>query len=227
MPNRVVHEVVDLANLWRQCCSGGWEVVDHGCTSQAFTLVVKARVARTEPAEGRAFDILRDLLLGTHPMAVAIKHSMSPSTVTLLHTRALRTIGISTRKVRPAPVILAVAAHAVESKTVLTKATGVTTTRGDSARLRVNIERFDQRLLPRTARWPSVTDGGNLLPGQELTPAEADVVRLRVQGLEFRQIASSRATAAGTVTHLWRRGITKLGVRTRAELLSKLIRAAT
>jgi len=225
--SRVVHEVVDLADFWRQCCSGSWEVADHGCTSQAFTLVVKARVPGTQPAEGRAFDILRDLLLGTHPMMVAINHSISPSTVTSLHTRALRALGISTRKLRPPPVILAVAAHAVEGKTVLTQATGDTTTRGESARLCMSIERFDHAPLPRTGRWPSRSEDGNLLPGQELTPAEADVVRLRVQGLEFRQIASCRATATGTVTLQWRRAIAKLGVLTRAELLSKLIRAAT
>jgi DNA-binding CsgD family transcriptional regulator len=159
-------------------------------------------------------------------MIVALNGAITPSTVTYLGARALRTFGINAPKVRAPPVILAVAAHAVEGVTVLTKANGQATEQDHSRQLHISIERFDRGLLPRAVPSAKIVRGGDLFGSQTLTAAEADVVGLRVQGLDIREIASSRVAATRTVANQCRSALAKLGVRTRAELLSKLIRAA-
>jgi DNA-binding CsgD family transcriptional regulator len=213
-------DTVDLANLWTELCEGTQRVVDCGFTQSAFVLTVEQSLS-TSPARPAHVAVLSALLLGTHPMLIALDRAITLSSVTWAATQALRTWGIHPPKLQTAPVVLAVAAHAYQGATALTSGRAKTIEKAGTRRVLVSIGRFDAAFFA-----PHASMQG--LPQRPaLTAAEAAVVRLHIAGLESRHIASLRATATHTVTNQCRCALRKVGVSTRAELVSKLIRAAS
>lgn len=65
-------------------------------------------------------------------------------------------------------------------------------------------------------QWPI----GASLDGQDLSPAELDVMRLALQGLSNAQIAKARRTSIRTVANQLASVFRKLGVRSRLELFA-------
>jgi DNA-binding CsgD family transcriptional regulator len=213
-------DTVDLATLWTELCEGTRRVVDCGFSQSAFVLTVEYSPTPC-PARPAHLDVLGSLLLGTHPMLIALDRAITLSSVGWMATQTLRAWGINPPKLQTAPVVLAVAAHAHQGATALTSGRANTIEKAGTRRVLVSIDRFDAAFFAPHASMQ------HLPQRPALTAAEAAVVRLRIAGLESRHIASLRATATHTVTNQCRCALRKLGVSTRAELLSKLIRAAT
>lgn len=219
------HDLVDLARLWPDLRSGARRVVDHWSTQQAFGLVVeKFPVAAS--ASPNCFDVLEALLLGTYPMLVAMDRAVTRSSLELETARALRALGLDPPKLKTVPVVIAVAVHACQGATALTTGRAQTVEHLSARQTCINVGRFDAALLGE-GTWPQGRSrSAPSLATQPLTAAEVAIVRLCVEGRSVREIASFRGTAMRTVTNQAGSALAKLGVSTRAQLLSKLIRAA-
>lgn len=108
---------------------------------------------------------------------------------------------------RPLPVLFAVAAHASARLTSLTQAIGSARVVDGRPATYVGIPRFDA-----------------VLPG-ELSPREAAVVRKYIEGRTAPQIAADLGLAGRGTKVALATALAKLGIASRAELLSVLIRS--
>jgi DNA-binding NarL/FixJ family response regulator len=137
--------------------------------------------------------------------AVAVEIGCASSTVASSAARCLHLLGLD-RTSRAAPMSIVMMAHASQAmRSAGTKLPEVTHL---AESVLVSIERPD------------------LAVGALLSRGEAEVLRLRVDGLMLRAIASERATSERTVANQLASAYTKLGVSGRSELLASLVQGS-
>ena len=199
-------ETRDLANIWRALASGELTILSSGHSVDHYFLMLRRRAAPSERVRPRArsLEILRRSLIGDGQKVVAIEAHVAASTVAVMCSNSLSTMGApgSTSRV---PALLVLAAHAVSG-----------------ARL--------PPALVYGAADPAVQDfvlradrPDNALAGV-LTRAEFAVTRCLVEGLTHRQIAHMRGTSKRTVANQLASTFKKLRITGRFELMSKLVR---
>ena len=238
LPDGNSGDEVELADIWRQLVVGRSAIVAHGATPSAFRLVLRRRreslVVNLEGVE-----LLRLVLLGADVATVANERGVTTSAVRDAISDCLGAFGVEydvgvsgRRRVRPCPAMVAVAAHAAEGATALSRGRSQTISEGVTE---VRLHRFDEALLSSArlsltmspALTRSAPNESSGFAGYELKTWESDLLRMLVDGLSVESIAGTRSAAVRSTRLVIDERISKLGVRTRAQLLSALIRRAT
>lgn len=188
-----------LAALWRALVSGAARIVGEHSDKTHHHLELVPSFATPLPARDLARWV--PLLMGAAVKVVAADGGFASSTVASSAAQCLRQVGLD-YTAREAPMLLAMMAHA-------------------SARFAANgffgAERFPSAVLVRVRR-------PDLALASLLSPAEFEVLQLRVDGVSHRNIAAARSTACRTVANQLASVYHKLGVSGRNELLTLLVK---
>ena len=229
---------VEFADIWLQLLVGRSSIVAHAGTPSAFRLVLRRR---EEPLPVKLEDagLLRSVLLGADVATVADERGVTTSAVRQAISACLEAFGVDHDvdslghdPVRRCPVMVVVAAHAAEGATALLRGRKQTISEGLAE---VRLHRFDEVLLSSAQLAPTMStapvrlsapkkSGG--FAGHELKTLESDLVRMLLDGLGVEAIASTLGAAVRSTRLAIDRLLSKLGVRTRAQLVSALIRCA-
>jgi|SRR6478609_2783270 len=190
-------ETVTLDIVWERLSAGRWRAVDQFTTDGRHYLVAKVQ----RPPEGRLdVDLLLRTLLGERQKVVALDTELSPSTITTRLGSILARMGFLPKPAR-VPILLVATAAVAMGRAMLPEArmTRLSSPGGDLVIL--STTRLDAHL--RCA----------------LTPAEAFVAGLLVDGLSHREIAARRGSTTRTVANQVASIFRKLDVSGRRELL--------
>jgi DNA-binding CsgD family transcriptional regulator len=200
-------EDLDLADLWTGIVEGTHFLLEGYYSADRSFLTVQLRAKPRPRRRPLRMNLLERILLGESYKSVAIEQGLAVSTIALTCGDCLRAIGnlhLPTRL----PAVLLMAVHASRGAKV------------EPARMyRFQSDGKEHWVV--TAVRPD-----RVLP-DELTPAEADVIHLLVEGNTHEQMAVLRSGSRRTVANQLAAAFRKLGVTGRAALLSKLIRKAT
>ena len=201
-----VSQTFDLARLWLELCRGTWRFRDTFPTENRYIALIEEPSARfPQPLKAGKLGVLKRVLLGETPKAVAIELRMGLSSVAAAIQDCLLGMGIPGR-LSQASVLLTIAACAAHRP-------------GRSPALG-RLSRVD---LAGQAYWVVSVARPDLDFPVHLSDAEAAVVRELVAGRSHAQISRSRATSRRTVANQLATVFRKLGVSGRGAVVHRLI----
>ena len=196
----------ELSRLWLELCRGTWRFRDTFPTENRYiSLIEEPGVRFPQPLKAGKLSVLKRVLLGEAPKAVAIDLRMGLSSVAAAIQDCLLGMGIPGR-LSQASVLLtmaACAAHQPESSPTL----------GRLSRVEANGEAY----------WVVSVVRPDLSFPVPLSHAEAAVVRELVAGRSHAQISHLRATSPRTVANQLATVFRKLGVSGRGAVVHRLI----
>ena len=199
-------ERLGLADLWAGIRAGTHYVQEGYYSEDRCFLTVEHRVAAPRRRRPLRMAVLERILAGESYKAVAFENRLAVSTIAIACGECLDAIG-KVRLASRAPALMVMAVHAFRGLPL------------EPARM-YRVENDGKEQLVITAERPDRT-----LP-PELTPSEAAVIRLLVEGHTHEQIGILRSTSRRTVANQLAAAFHKIGVSGRAELLALLIRRA-
>jgi DNA-binding CsgD family transcriptional regulator len=196
----------DLSRLWLELCRGTWRFRDTFPTDNRYiALIEEPSVRFPQPLKACKLSVLKRVLLGETPKAVAIDLRMGLSSVAAAIQDCLLGMGIPGR-LSQAPVLLtmaACAAHQPERSPTL----------GRLSRVELDGEAY----------WVVSVMRPDLRFPVPLSHAEAAVVRELVAGRSHAQISNLRATSPRTVANQLAMVFRKFGVSGRGAVVHRLI----
>ncbi|MEI9947818.1 MAG: helix-turn-helix transcriptional regulator [Pseudomonadota bacterium] len=196
----------DLSRLWLELCRGTWRFRDTFPTENRYiALIEEPSVRFPQPLKACKLGVLKRVLLGDTPKAVAIELRMGLSSVAAAIQDCLLSMGIPGR-LSQASVLLtmaACAAHQPERSPTL----------GRLSRVEADGEAY----------WVVSVMRPDLCFPVPLSHAEAAVVRELVAGRSHAQISNLRATSPRTVANQLAMVFRKLGVSGRGAVVHRLI----
>jgi DNA-binding CsgD family transcriptional regulator len=196
----------DLSRLWLELCRGSWRFRDSFHTDNRYiALIEEPSVRFPQPLKACKLGVLKRVLLGEAPKAVAIDLRMGLSSVAAAIQDCLLSMGIPGR-LSQASVLLTMAACAAHQPQR-------SPTLGRLSRVEVNGEAY----------WSVSVVRPDLSFPVPLSHAEAAVVRELVAGRSHAQISNLRATSPRTVAHQLATVFRKLGVSGRGAVVHRLI----
>jgi DNA-binding CsgD family transcriptional regulator len=198
---------IELSELWRLLAAGTARIVTSYCTEQNACLEIEILSGRTRPLRPRDAKLLERALLGESQKLIALDLKRAVSTIATLVGRAMLDLGFSCR-VSQAPVALVMVVHAAHNPDIRRQAALRCLEAGSTPRFIVTLPRPE-----RTFR-------------AGLNPAERDIVRLRVEGMSYEEMARSRKTSPRTIANQVGAVYRKLGVSGRLALLSSIVKSA-
>jgi DNA-binding CsgD family transcriptional regulator len=201
-----VPAAIDLSELWRLLVAGTARIVTSYCTEQNACLEIEFLRGKTRPLRPRDAKLLERALLGESQKLIALDLKRAVSTIATLVGRAVLDLGLSCR-VSQAPVALVMVVHAAHDPDVRRQATLRCLEAGATPRFIVS--------LPRPER--------GFRAG--LNPAERDIVRLRVEGMSYEEMAQSRKTSPRTIANQVGAVYRKLNVSGRLALLASIVKS--
>jgi DNA-binding CsgD family transcriptional regulator len=198
---------LDLATLWRDLVAGDSRVL-HSFASEERCYLVLERIregrAQARGQQARKIRILESLFFLGAQKNVALEFGVSLSSVAGVTKECLELLGLPCKPSRVSPLVIA-AAHAA---------------RGDSSVCWGRATQFDHAGI--SYRVVSLARPDAELASL-LTPAQFEVVRLRVEGKSHVEIAVLRHRSRRTVANQLAESFRRLGVSGRAELIRCLI----
>lgn len=201
-------ELFELTNVWSRFVSGAFVVADCFEVRNQSHLLIRQTDSRVgiHGLTEREASLLERILLGQSQKEVAIEEGRSPSTIAMISTHGLRSLGVP-RGASRAPVQLALLVHAHRTRTHAQYA--------HASQLRhLGV---DYVVL--------TTMGVDMAFEAALSPAERVVLKLRVDGLALVDIARLRDTSARTIANQLAAAYRKCGVSRRSELLGRIARS--
>jgi DNA-binding CsgD family transcriptional regulator len=199
-------QTFDLSRLWLELCRGTWRFRDTFPTESRYIALIEEPCVRfPQPLKACKLGVLKRVLLGDAPKAVAIEQRMGLSSVAAAIQDCLLSMGIPGR-LSQASVLLtmaALAAHRSESSPTI----------GRLSRVELNGDRY----------WVVSVTRPDLDFPVPLSDAEAAVVRELVAGRTHAQISRLRATSRRTVANQLAMVFRKLGVSGRGAVVHRLI----
>lgn len=201
-----VSQTFDLARLWLELCRGTWRFRDTFPTENRYIALIEEPAVRfPQPLKACKLGVLKRVLLGEAPKAVAFDLRMGLSSVAAAIQDCLLGMGIPGR-LSQASVLLtmaACAAHQPESSP----------TQGRLSRVEIDGEGY----------WVVSVARPDLDFPVPLSHAEAAVLRELVAGRSHAQISNLRATSRRTVANQLATVFRKLGVSGRGAVVHRLI----
>jgi len=198
---------MDLALLWRELVTGDSRVM-HSFASEERCYLVLERLRDCKPLtrgpKARKIRILESLFFLGAQKNVALEFGVSLSSVAGVTKECLEALGLPCKPSRVSPLVIA-AAHAA---------------RGDSVVCWGRLSQFAHSSI--NYRVVSLARPDAELASL-LTPAQFEVVRLRVQGMSHVEIAKSRHRSRRTIANQLAESFRRLGVSGRSELIRCLI----
>jgi len=199
-------QIFDLSRLWLELCRGTWRFRDTFSTEERYIALIEEPSARfPQPLKACKLGVLKRVLLGDAPKAVAIEQRIGLSSVAAAIHDCLLSMGIPGR-LSQASVLLtmaACAAHRPESSP----------THGRLSRVEIDGEAY----------WVVSVVRPDLDFPVPLSQAEAAVVRELIAGRSHAQISRLRATSRRTVANQLATVFRKLGVSGRGAVVQRLI----
>lgn len=199
-------QTFDLSRLWLELCRGTWRFRDTFPTDHRYIALIEEPRARfPQPLKACKLSVLKRVLLGEAPKAVAFDQRMGLSSVAAAIQDCLLGMGIPGR-LSQASVLLtmaACAAHRPETSPTL----------GRLSRVEMNGQPY----------WVVSVVRPDLEFPVPLSHAEAAVVRELVAGRSHAQISRLRATSRRTVANQLATVFRKLGVSGRGAVVHRLI----
>jgi len=196
----------DLSRLWLELCRGTWRFRDTFPTENRYIALIEEPRARfPQPLKACKLSVLKRVLLGEAPKAVAIELRMGLSSVAAAIQDCLLGMGIPGR-LSQASVLLTMAvcaAHRPESSPTL----------GRLSRVELNGQAY----------WVVSVARPDLDFPVPLSDAEAAVLRELIAGRSHAQISRLRATSRRTVANQLATVFRKLGVSGRGAVVHRLI----
>lgn len=201
-----VSQTFDLARLWLELCRGTWRFRDTFPTENRYiALIEEPSVRFPQPLKACKLGVLKRVLLGEAPKAVAFELRMGLSSVAAAIQDCLLGMGIPGR-LSQASVLLTMAACAAHRPEC-------SPTAGRLSRVEFNGEGY----------WVVSVARPDLDFPVPLSDAEAAVVRELVAGRSHAQISRLRATSRRTVANQLATVFRKLGVSGRGAVVHRLI----
>jgi len=196
----------DLSRLWLELCRGTWRFRDTFRTETRYIALIEEPAVRfPQPLKACKLGVLKRVLLGEAPKAVAIELRMGLSSVAAAIQDCLLGMGIPGR-LSQASVLLTMAARAAH--------------RPDSSPTLGRLSRID---VNGAGYWVVSVVRPDLDFPVPLSDAEAAVVRELVAGRSHAQISRLRATSRRTVANQLATVFRKLGVSGRGAVVHRLI----
>lgn len=199
-------QIFDLSRLWLELCRGTWRFRDTFPTENRYiALIEEPSVRFPQPLKACKLGVLKRVLLGEAPKAVAIELRMGLSSVAAAIQDCLLGMGIPGR-LSQASVLLtmaACAAHRPESSP----------THGRLSRVEIGGQAY----------WVVSVVRPDLDFPVPLSHAEAAVARELVAGRSHAEISCLRATSRRTVANQLAMVFRKLGVSGRGAVVHRLI----
>jgi len=196
----------DLSRLWLELCRGTWRFHDTFATDKRYiALIEEPSVRFPQPLKACKLGVLKRVLLGEAPKAVAIDLRMGLSSVAAAIQDCLLSMGIPGR-LSQASVLLtmaACAAHRPQSSP----------THGRLSRIEVSGGGY----------WVVSVFRPDLSFPVALSHAEAAVLRELIAGRSHAQISTLRATSPRTVANQLATVFRKFGVSGRGAVVQRLI----
>jgi DNA-binding CsgD family transcriptional regulator len=200
--DRAATRSVELGEVWRELASEQSRIAASFHTAERCYLVLRESepgTSQTRLSRNR-IGVFERVLLEASQNAVALECGVAPSTVALASRRCLQAMGLSCRAFA-VPLLLVMAAHAANGRANQMRA----------------------RLVPELAIAPGCRLISVKRPDAELfaflSPAEAKVARLLVDGMTYAEISVLRETSLRTVANQLTATFRRLGVSGRLELL--------
>jgi DNA-binding NarL/FixJ family response regulator len=200
--DRSAADRVELGDVWRELAGGQARIAASFHTAERCYLVLRAveRPARVMRLVRNRIGVFERVLLEASQNAVALECGVAPSTVALASRRCLQAMGLTCRAFA-VPLLLVMAAHAANGRAGLTRARLVTNLEGAPGCRLISVRRPDCDLF------------------SFLSPAEAKVAKLLVDGMTYAEIADERKTSLRTVANQLTATFRRIGVSGRLELL--------
>ncbi len=195
-----------LARIWQALVRGQYRIEDTLADDRYCYLILSHSPATIAALKPVAQEILERVLRGDRQKQVAIDHQLCNSTIAATAKQALATLGLDCQasKAPLAVVLLAQASRDAGRE------------RGLAARL-ATFEASRRTLDVVSIRRPD----GEL--DAMLPPAEAEVVRRRLEGHSHQLIAEARQTSQRTVANQLASAARRLGASGRLELIDRLV----
>ena len=198
---------IDLALLWRELVSGGSRVMRSFASEERCYLVLE-RMRESKPRargpKARKIRILESLFFLGAQKNVAIEFGVSLSSVAGVTKECLEALGLPSKPSRVSPLVIA-AAHAARGDSIVCWGRASEVSHAGFSYRVVSLARPDAELA------------------SLLTPAQYQVVRLRVEGKSHVEIATCRHRSRRTIANQLAESFRRLGVSGRAELIRCLI----
>jgi len=198
---------LDLALLWRELVAGESRVMQSFASEERCYLVLE-RISDIRPAtrgpQARKIRILESLFFLGAQKNVALEFGVSLSSVAGVTKECLEVLGLPSKPSRVSPLVIA-AAHAARGDSIVCWGRASHFAHGGLDYRVVSLARPDAEL------------------GSLLTPAQYEVVRLRIEGKSHVEIALSRHRSRRTIANQLAESFRRLGVSGRAELIRCLI----
>jgi DNA-binding CsgD family transcriptional regulator len=200
-------ERIDLGGLWRELTNATLVVRDCFFTQRDCLIAVEAKAPERRTDRRllpKKLRVLERVLLRGGQKAVAAELGLAPSTVAIIAGGCLRAMGMDCGASR-APLPLWLSVHALHRNTPYHEARFSRVTHGEQSYTILGVPRPELRLEGLVSR------------------AEADVIKLLIEGLSHAEMAKLRHTSVRTVANQLAAAFHKLGVSGRSELLCGLI----
>jgi DNA-binding CsgD family transcriptional regulator len=197
---------IELSELWHWFVTGTARVVASYCTVENVCLEIEVPGGTPTPLRPRDTELLERVLLGESQKLVALDLERAVSTVATLVGRAMLDLGLDCR-VSQAPVALVMVVHAARGNSTRTQGMLRCLEAGERPRFIVSVQRPER----------SFRAG--------LNPAERDIVKLRVEGMSYEEMAKTRRTSPRTIANQVGAVYRKLGVSGRLALLARVVRS--
>ena len=200
-------EPLDLALLWRELVGGEMRVRQSFATEERCYLVLEPRresKARARSPKARKIRILESLFFLGAQKNVALEFGVSLSSVAGVTKECLEALGLPCKPSRVSPLVIA-AAHAARGDAIICRGRSTLFTHAGATNRVVSLARPDAELA------------------RMLTPAQYEVVRLRIEGMSHTEIAISRHRSRRTIANQLAESFRRLGVSGRAELIRCLL----
>jgi DNA-binding CsgD family transcriptional regulator len=198
---------LDLALLWRDLVAGDSRVLHSFASEERCYLVLeRIREGRTQGRSplARKIRILESLFFLGAQKNVALEFGVSLSSVAGVTKECLELLGLPCKPSRVSPLVIA-AAHAARGDSIVCWGRASQFAHASVSYRVVSLARPDAELA------------------SLLTPAQFEVVRLRVEGKSHVEIAVLRHRSRRTVANQLAESFRRLGVSGRAELIRCLI----
>lgn len=192
-------ETSDCRSIWQAITEHRLQILDTFSSGPRSCLVLGHRAAASGALKGRNLEILERMLLGNSRKVVSMEIGVSTSTLAQILKNALSNMGLSCSPAR-VPPLLVLFVHAA---------------RGIAPAHRIAIAGFEQDGRAYVV-ISSLLDNPMM---HKLTPAEREVIRLRLSGRSYADIASERRTSCRTVANQIAAASHRLGVSGRLDLL--------
>jgi DNA-binding CsgD family transcriptional regulator len=198
---------IDLALLWRELVQGTSRVRTSFASEERCYLVLeplRESKVRARVPKAKKVRILESLFFLGAQKNVAIEFGVSLSSVAGVTKECLEALGLPSKPSRVSPLVIA-AAHAARGDSVVCWGRASQVSHAGRSYRVVSLARPDAELA------------------SLLTPAQYEVVRLRVEGKSHVEIATCRHRSRRTIANQLAESFRRLGVSGRAELIRCLI----